>query len=222
MIEVSKPDYYYPFIIALVIIFAIIEAIIAILKSREKSAEELEDYERQLVNDEELYKKGRDLKKKYTVVFLLSKAAMWAKAPYTFMLLSTYYKFPINEIGLLYLVDSIFALVAGPFLGLVSDTFGRKFTSSLYCISNITVISFRLSGVVPLAYLAQVLTGTFGGILTTSFEAWLNYEISKIYGDKKEYQDKFRKSIFSKIILYDSILSIIVAIIGTILYVKIF
>jgi MFS family permease len=220
MIEVSKPDYYYPFIITFVIIFAIIEAVIALLKSRDKSTDDFEDSEGLLLDDDDLVRKGRELKKKYIVVFLLSKAAMWAKAPYTFMLLSTYYKFNITEIGILYLVDSIFALVAGPFLGLVSDTFGRKFTSSLYCISNITVISFRLSGVIPLAYLAQVLTGTFGGILTTSFEAWLNFEISKLYGDKKEYQDKFRKNIFSKIILYDSVLSIIVTIIGTIIYVS--
>jgi MFS family permease len=218
MIEVASPEYYYPFIIAFVIIFALIEAVITIVKNR-KEKEELSDQEKLLLSDVEFVQKGRDLKKKYIVVFLLSKAAMWAKAPYTFMLLSTYYKFSLGEIGVLYLLDAIAALLAGPFLGLVSDTFGRKFTSSFYCISNIITISCRVSGVVPLAYFAQICTGCFGGILNTSYEAWLNYEISKLYGDQQKYQDKFRKNIFAKINIYDSILSIIVTIIGTILYV---
>jgi hypothetical protein len=222
MLEVANPNYYYPFIIAFVVIFAIIEGLIFLTKSNESQKEDLNESDRLLMNDEQFVKKGNELKKKYMVVYLLSKAAMWAKAPYTFMLFSLYYKFELGEIGILYLIDAVVALIAGPFLGLISDTFGRKFTSSLYCISNITVISFRLSGIVPLAYLAQVFTGAFGGCLSTSFESWLNYEISKLYGDRKKFEDHFRRTIFAKIMFYDSVLSICVTTIGAILYVRIF
>jgi MFS family permease len=219
MLEVSNPNYYYPFIISFIIIFAIIESAIYLIKAKAANKEDQCESDKLLMNDENFIKKSIELKKKYMVVYLLSKAAMWAKAPYNFMLFSLYYKFELGEIGLLYLIDACVALVAGPFLGIISDTFGRKFTSSLCCISNITVISFRLSGIVPLAYLAQVFTGAFGGCLSTSFESWLNYEISKLFGDKKQSVDLFRKNIFAKIMFYDSILSICVTTIGTILYV---
>jgi hypothetical protein len=111
------------------------------------------------------------------------------------------------------------SLIAGPFLGVFSDTFGRKFTSSLYSCSNIIVIFLRLSGSRPLAYLAQFFTGVFGGgILSTAYEAWLNYEMTKLYGDKKNYIQLYRKDIFAKIQLYDSFLSISVTICGAILF----
>jgi hypothetical protein len=221
MLEVSSPTFYYPFIIAFVVIFAIIEATIGLTKVKESEHEILEENERLTAHSDEFIVKGKELKKKYMVVYLLCKAAMWAKAPYTFMLLSTYYQLTIPEIGVLYLIDATFALIAGPFLGIISDTFGRKFTSSLYSMGNIIAISLRLSGSIPCVYLAQFFTGVFGGgILSTSYEAWLNYEIIKLYGDRKVYIDKFRKYIFAKILYYDSLLSIVVTITGTILFVN--
>jgi MFS family permease len=221
MLEVSSPDYYYPFIIIFTLIFAVIEGILAMTTVKNHEHEDLDEEELLLIKDADFIQKGRQLKKKYLVVYLLSKSAMWAKAPYTFMLFSNYYNFTIPEIGLLYLIDAIFALLAGPFVGLVSDTFGRKFTSALYPLGNIITISLRLSGVVPFAYAAQVVTGIFGSILTTSFEAWLNYEITKLYGDQKNYVEVFRKRVFSRIMYYDSLLSIITTMIGAILFVNI-
>jgi hypothetical protein len=219
MLEVSNASYYYPFIIAFIIMFAIIEVILGLFKMQENEKDQKNEKESFIAN-EEYITKGRELKKKYMVVYLLCKSAMWAKAPYTFMLFSTYYKFTIPEIGVLYLIDAVFALIAGPFLGVLSDTFGRKFTCGLYSMSNITAMCLRLSGFVPCAYTAQFFTGVFGGILSTSYEAWLNYEITKIYGENKKEEDKFRKYIFSKILFYDSLLSITVTITGTILFVK--
>jgi hypothetical protein len=224
MINVSSPDYYYPFVVAFIIILGLIEICINIVKKPHDQEihnnNELSELERESLNNQEFLKKGQLLKKKFMVVYLICKSAMWAKAPYTFMLFSTYHKFSIPEIGVLYLIDACTALIAGPFIGVISDNFGRKFTSSLYSISNILVIFMRISGIIPLAYLAQFFTGTFGGIISTSYEAWLNFEIGKIYGDKSTLIQSFRKEIFSKLMFYDSLLSISVTVLGTILFVK--
>jgi hypothetical protein len=223
MENVTSPTYYYPFVIAFVIIFAIVQlGIYFVKRSRDNKDHQnvnLTPEEMKCLNNPEFITKGNDLKKKFMVVYLLCKAAMWSKAPYTFMLLSTLHKFTISEIGVLYIIDAVMSLIAGPFLGVFSDTFGRKFTSSLYSCSNMLVIFMRLSGSRPLAYTAQFFTGVFGGgILSTAYEAWLNYEMTKLYGDKKNYIQLYRKDIFSKIQLYDSFLSISVTVCGAILF----
>jgi hypothetical protein len=222
MENVSSPTYYYPFVMAFVVILAILQIGICLIRRKRDSELHklyLTPEELKCLEDPDFIAKGNELKRKFMVVYLLCKAAMWSKAPYTFMLLSTLHKFTISEIGVLYIIDAIMSLIAGPFLGVFSDTFGRKFTSSLYSCSNIIVIFLRLSGSRPLAYLAQFFTGVFGGgILSTAYEAWLNYEMTKLYGDKKNYIFMYRKDIFAKIQLYDSFLSISVTICGAILF----
>ncbi len=153
--------------------------------------------------------------------FLLTKSAMWAKAPYTYMLFSTLHGFTVQEIGLLYLIDAICSLIAGPFTGIVADTFGRRMVALIYPLNTVIVLCMRLTGNISLAYLSQFMTGFAGNILTTAFESWLNYEISSIYGNFRTYIHHYRKEIFSKILFWDSILSLIVTIVGALIYVNI-
>jgi hypothetical protein len=207
------PEFYYPFIIVFVLIFSIVQMIIFFIKNTK-----LENN----ISTEEIAAKSNRLKWIYLFAFLTAKGAMWAKAPYTFLLFSTYHKIDMSEIGKLYIVDAIFSLVFGPFLGLAADTFGRKKISLLYPINMIILISLRMTGNISLAYLGQCLSGISSGVLSTSYEAWLNYEINMLFSDSKDQKENFKKYIFSKVMFYDSILSLSTTIIGAIIYVNIY
>ena len=162
-LEVASPEYYYPYIIAFSCAFGIIQILIWFFGSKEKH-ENLSKADREFLSDEKFIQKGKDLKLKYMMAFLLSKASMWAKAPYTYMLFSTYHGFTVGEIGILYLIDAICSLFSGPFTGIVADTFGRKIVALYYPMNTMCILIMRMSGNIPLAYAAQLMTGISGNI----------------------------------------------------------
>jgi MFS family permease len=219
--EVNQPSYYFSYIITLSILLVGMQILIWIFKKKEgHDYHDLSAEESLLIQDEEFISKGKRLKFKYMCAFLLAKSSMWAKSPYTFMLFSTYHKFTIGEIGILYMIDAVVSLFAGPFIGIVADTFGRKFVSMFYPATTVLTLVMRMTGNIPAAYIAQIFTGLAGGILSTTYESWLNFEINKIYGENKNYILHFRKNIFSRIIFYDTILSLTVTILAAVVYVK--
>jgi hypothetical protein len=219
--DVSQVEYYYPFILLFFTCLGIAQILIWIFKNdNQHDLHEVDESEKILLQNESLTEKGNYLKFIYMTAYLLTKAAMWAKAPYTYMLFSTLHGFTVSEIAFLYLIDAGCSIISGPFTGILADTFGRRLVAMIYPMNTVIVLCLRLTGNISLAYLGQIMTGLAGNILCTSFESWLNYEISNIYGDMKTYIHHYRKEIFSKILLWDSILSLIVTIIGALIYVN--
>lgn len=224
LIDYSEPSYYYPIIILFSCIFGFIQILIWIFQTKDEhhhDQKKFDDDELILIKDEVYIKKGSDLKMKYLAAFLLAKSAMWAKAPYNYMLFSIYYGFDIGTIGILYLIDAFCSLFSGPLIGILADTFGRKSVAIIYPINTVIILAMRISGVVPLVYMAQVMTGFASNVIATSFESWLNYEITQLYGNNKNYIQYFRKTIFSSITFYDSVMSLLVTIISAVIYVNI-
>jgi MFS family permease len=233
--NVSKPDFYYIYIIIFTIIFLIIQSITILFHKHEtyKNLEEEKSIDTSLLSrlssiSMEHISKESVLRENYLQAFLTAKGAMWAKAPYTFLLFNVFHKFTVPQIGILYLVDAVFSLLTGPFLGLIADTFGRKIVSFFYPFNMIIILILRMSGNIPMAYLAQIISGCSSGILATSFEAWLNFEITKLFDESEnkmdlmalKYMENFKKSIFSDVVYYDSILSIVITILGAIIFTK--
>lgn len=221
--DVTMAHYYYPYLILFSCVFIVVQSLIWIFKKKDPMEDNKlttpdGDLQLCIIRDFEYYEKGRRLKKIYMLGYLLSKAAMWAKAPYTFVLLHSFYNFSIGDIGVLFLIDAICSLISGPFLGVLADTFGRKKMALIYPMQTITVILLRIYGTAPLMYFVEAITGFGGGILATCFESWLNYEMTKLYGDNKAYIDLFRKDIFSSVMFYDSVLSLAATIISAIIY----
>jgi hypothetical protein len=220
-LDVSQAAYYYPFVILFFLVYSGVQVLIWMFnKEDEENLQGVEEWEKIQINDDKLKNKGNYLKFTYMSAYLLTKSAMWAKAPYTYMLFSKLHGFSVEEIGLLYLIDAVCSVIAGPFTGIVADTFGRRMVALIYPLNTVVVLSMRLTGNISLAYLSQIMTGFAGNILCTAFESWLNYEISSIYGNFKNYIHHFRKEIFSKILFWDSILSLIVTVIGALIYVS--
>ena len=143
---------------------------------------------------------------------------MWAKAPYLYTLFMTVHKFSMSEIGILYLVDAVAALIFGPITGQLADKYGRKKFCHLYNISIIINLLLRMQGSRFCAYLAQVITGLGAGLICTTFEAWLVCESNKCFKGFNREAERFRKRLFKNSNVYDAATSIITSIICAIIY----
>jgi MFS family permease len=129
-----------------------------------------------------------------------------------------YHGFQINEIGTLYVIDAFTALISGPFLGNMADKYGRKLFCVYYCILVIMNMSLRITGSKSLAYLAQVITGLAAGLLTTTFESWVNFEANKLYKENNTGKGRFLKKLFKIQSFSDALCSIGVSFVTSFLY----
>jgi MFS family permease len=220
----SKPNYYYPIIIAFLILLLILYFVKVILKNNLPEGMNISLDNRTnptglSLNNIFIIDKNQ-LKIKYLIVYILARIAMWSKAPYMFALFSVYYGFPLSEIGILYLIDSISALFFGPITGGLADKYGRKFFCQIFNVLVIINMFFRLSGNVSLAYTAQIITGICSGLLSTTFESWLVSSTNICFADYPEYKAKFLKKIIKTQNVLDALLSILVSAVCALLYVK--
>ena len=143
---------------------------------------------------------------------------MWAKAPYLYTLFMTVHKFTFAEIGILYLVDAIAALIFGPITGQLADKYGRKLFCHCYNFSIILNLLLRMEGSRLLAYIAQIVTGFGAGLICTTFEAWVVSESEKEFGGFRLEAERFRKRLFKSSNVYDAACSIVTSIICAFIY----
>ena len=220
----SKNSYYMPVLIGIATILLIIQLIIWMLKelrrdpslneSMDKTLGENISYENRTI----LVTRKNSLKARYLIAFVLTRSAMWAKAPYLYTLFMTVHKFTMAEIGILYLVDAVAALILGPITGQLADIYGRKLFCHCYNWSIIVNLLLRMQGSRAMAYLAQVVTGFGAGLICTTFEAWVVYESDKEFKDLPEEAERFRKRLFKNSNIYDAAISIITSGICAIIY----
>jgi hypothetical protein len=235
----SKPEFYYIFIFGS-LIFLLINYMIsyAILNcnfwsNRRKSI----SLERGNLTDEEIInnyidiygeiidmeiiknfeRKILSLRFRYLIAYLSCRASIWAKAPYTFLLFNKIHGMDIKEIGILYIIDGIIALIFGPIMGVLCDKYGRKLFCILYSCLTIASLSMRITGNIPLAYFSQILTGIGGGLINTTFESWINYEAEKDLNKGKKF---FLEKLFKTQTILDSIISLIVTGVGAFIFTK--
>lgn len=159
--------------------------------------------------------KAKSLKFRYLLGYLCTRASIWSKAPYIYLLFNKYHGFNISQIGILYIIDAVCALVFGPLTGDLADRYGRRLFCILYCLCGIISQSFRLTGNIPLAYFSQILTGFGAGLISTTFEAWINYEADK---DLKQGKRVFLEKLFKTQTILDSIMSLLISGLGAVLF----
>ena len=219
----SKNSYYFPIILGIATILLIIQLIIMFLKElkNESSIDPNASMDKTLpsiLKETPVYKNKNSLKARYLVAFVLTRSAMWAKAPYLYTLFMTVHQFTMAEIGILYLVDAVAALIFGPITGQLADKYGRKMFCHFYNFSIIINLLLRMQGSRELAYLAQVVTGFGAGLICTTFEAWVVYESDKVFEHEKEAAERFRKRLFKNSNVLDAAVSIITSAICAIVY----
>lgn len=160
------------------------------------------------------------LRFRYVLAYLLTRASVWAKSPYIWSMYLFYHKFTISQIGVLYVIDGVSALIFGPIIGNLTDIFGRKKFCQFYNVSVVLNLSLRLTGSQSLAYLSQVVTGIGAGLANTSFESWVVSESIKEFRNYEDEREKFLKKLFKTINLYDACLSIFISALSAIVYVS--
>ena len=220
----SKNSFYFLVLAAIATILLLIQLIIMLLKdlrkdsnsnmnvSMDKTLAENQSYSMSLPTRKE------SLKYRYLIAFVVTRSAMWAKAPYLYTLFMTVHKFSFAEIGILYLVDAVAALIFGPITGQLADLYGRKFFCHCYNVSIIINLLLRMQGSKFMAYLAQVVTGFGAGLICTTFEAWVVSESNKEFGGFTKEAERFRKRLFKNSNIYDAVTSIVTSIICAFIY----
>jgi hypothetical protein len=202
--SINSIAYYLMYIFVLLILYVLIILITNLVKTKYYDYENIDFYgqvEGRQVFHNNLTPNQRDLRIRYLIVSALVKASIWVKAPYIFALYNRLHGFTRGDIGILYAIDNISALLIGPLLGGVGDTHGRKMLCILYCLVVVCHVCLRLTGNIPLAYLAQILTGIAGSLVETAFESWLNFEANFLFTfDKDGLREKnsYLREIFSK------------------------
>ena len=194
----SHPTFYYPIIIGYLSIMILLYFITSFLKSKfsqpelSKSAgsffqETLDPTKNYNVT---IIEKKNSLKARYIIAFVLTRASMWAKSPYLYTLFTNIHGFTMAEIGVLYIIDGISALISGPILGNLADIFGRKLFCLMYCVTTALNLAIRLTGNRPMAYCAQILTGIGAGLINTTFESWVNCSARETFKDASNYPEE--------------------------------
>ena len=222
----SKNSFYFPILIILTTIILSIQLIIMYFKSNQSNlragqniyideALELNEGHHQPVDFEYL---KSSLKRRYLIVFIITRSAMWAKAPYLYILFRTVEKFSITEIGTLYFIDSFSALLFGPITGNLADRYGRKYFCDLYNKCIIVNIALLMAGSHFCIYLAQAISGFSSGIISTTFEAWIISESYREFRANRIEERKFRQKLFKSSNIYDAIINIIILIICAFVY----
>ena len=220
----SQNSYYIPILITICAILLIIELFTILAK--EYKSDSYQDnnisMNRTLQNNMSypsliIINKNK-LKTDYLLAYLLARAAMWAKAPYIYSLFMSVHKFSFVEIGRLYLVDAVSALIFGPITGQLADKYGRKKFCRFYNYSVLINIILRLLGDRLTAYLAQIVTGFGSGLINTTFEAWVVSESDREFMGYGKEAERFRRKLFVKANLYDEIISILILIICAVVY----
>ncbi len=220
----SKNSYYFPILIGIATILLILQLIIMLLKDfrRDQNLDSNVSFDKTLQGNMSyptiIINRKNSLKSRYLIAFVITRSAMWAKAPYLYTLFMTVHKFSMAEIGILYFVDAVAALIFGPITGQLADKYGRRLFCHCYNFSIILNLLLRMQGSRILAYLAQVVTGFGAGLISTTFEAWVVSESEKDFEGYGKEAERFRKNLFVKSNVYDAAVSIITSIVCAFIY----
>ena len=123
----SKNSYYFPILLGIAIILLLIQLIINTIKGYEKKKYLYINFDLSMnsiflkgkqypenIHIIEIKKESENLITRYLIAFVLTRSAMWSKAPYLYTLFMTVHKFSFAENGILYLVEIFSALILGP------------------------------------------------------------------------------------------------------------
>ena len=197
----SSPSFYFPLIAGYLTLMILLYFITSFLKTKfsqmpkDRMSNSIlqETLDPNTKYNDSIVDKKNSLKARYIVAFVMTRASMWAKSPYLYTLFSKIHGFNMAEIGVLYVVDAVSALIAGPILGNLADIFGRRFFCLMYCVTTVINLAIRVTGNMPMAYFAQVLTGVGAGLINTTFESWVNCSAKETFkGASNNHEEDYK------------------------------
>ena len=116
---------------------------------------------------------GQSLERVFVGTFLLCVAADWLQGPYVYALYDAY-GFDALARASLFVTGFASAMLLGPLVGQVADSFGRKRSILLlYCGAYAASCVTKHFNVYGVLLLGRVLGGVATSVLYSSFESWL-------------------------------------------------
>ena len=191
-------SFYYPLIasyIAVLLFLYVLKTLLKVNQNNLRMSATLETLDPLINYNQSIYLKKESLRFRYMIAYIFTRSSIWAKGAYTYTLYTTIHGFSIREMGILYIIDGLSAMLVGPITGNLADIYGRKKFSMLYCVTVFTNLALRLTGKRSLAYVAQIFTGIGTGLVTCTLESWLNYEAMK---DFERACDHYDESLLAK------------------------
>ena len=128
------PAYYYRLIIIYILLVTTLVLVNSFLKRKAKNKNSQNESQSSVNKSLKLTKEQKILKLKFLSAYVITRAGTWGKSPYLFTLYLNYHKFTIEQIGILYIIDAVFAFISGPVFGSLADKYGRRLFSGLYNI----------------------------------------------------------------------------------------
>ena len=204
---------YYSYIIVIEIII-LVALQFFINKRKLQHSNELEESGNE--NMENFNQEQNNLSFNYLCIYITARTVIWIKAPFIILnFISLGYNF--KEISLLYLLDLVSAALLGPFIGNISDTFGRKKSCAAYFIIASVDLLLKSIGYNSLILISQVLNGITTVMIHNTFESWINLESISLFTEQ-EKKIAFLRNVFKDSTYYDSISSVLSTIISTGVY----
>ncbi len=214
--------YYFPIIIGIFCILGILQLFIMYLQDAYKDMNFSLNQSLSVGADYSLafITKKNSLKFRYMLAYLLTRASVWAKSPYIWSMYLFYHGFTLPEIGILYVIDAVSALIFGPITGNLADNFGRKRFCQFYNFTVCLNLALRLTGDKSMAYISQVVTGIGAGLANTSFESWVVSESIREFKYYEPEREKFLKKLFKSINIFDACTSVVISAIAAVVFVS--
>lgn len=159
-----------------------------------------------------------ELKYQYLLILCIARSCIWLKAPYIILNFINL-GYSITSITLLYFLDLLTALILGPFLGNLSDIYGRKKLSSYYFIFTCFDMLLKIYGWNIGIIFSTFLNGITTVLIHNTFESWINFKSWTVCNSSEERM-RFLKSTFKDYYIYDSICAVICTLVSIFLYVS--
>lgn len=97
--------------------------------------------------------------------------ADWLQGPYVYALYSKY-GYGISDIGTLFLIGFGTSMALGPYIGGLSDAYGRKLTCVAFCAMYALSCATKHFASFSILAFGRVLGGICTSILMSCFETW--------------------------------------------------
>ncbi len=159
-----------------------------------------------------------ELKFQYLLILCIARCCVWLKAPYIILNFINL-GYDITSICLLYILDLITALLIGPYLGNLSDIYGRKRLSSYYFIFTCLDMLLKIYGWGIGILISTILNGITTVLIHNTFESWINFKSWTVCQNPEERM-RFLKSTFKDYYVYDSICAVFCTLISLVLFVS--
>ena len=221
LIDPSKNSYYYPILISITAVLLLIHIMIKTIRRLRG-----DEYFDLIYNDPYISLelplnfelKKNILKYKYLLAYIITRSAMWAKAPYLYVINYNIQKFSYSEMAILCIIEIIIGYLFSPIYKYLKNRYDLKFLCIFYIVTVVINLLLLMQSSHFMIYLSQIIKGFGANIISNTFEEWVILESVKVFQGYPKLIEIFIKRLLLSSNKYDAEVSIITPIICSFIY----